>query len=346
MPAASPGALAAYGWSERVANLFHSEPATSSGVPGRVIRVERSAVIVVDVGGTERTYTSTGQPAVGDWVVISDRRLVGSLPRWSSLDRQDPKNGLVQVLAANVDVVLVTVPGDHPNTARAERELVIAWESGARPVVVLTKSDLAPDGLVDDLAGRLVGVDVIATSTESALWVAEVAALLAPDRTGVLLGPSGAGKSSLTNALLGFEHQTIAAVRADDRRGRHTTTTRHLLSLPGGGVIIDTPGLRSLGLTSVDHLAQAFPDIDTLASGCRFSDCAHDAEPGCAVTTAVAVGDLPTQRLASYHKLLREAADEPRRNNPVERREAKRVRKQRTTDTGRHDERNDPHEQR
>jgi ribosome biogenesis GTPase / thiamine phosphate phosphatase len=340
MSAVFPCALAAYGWSERVATLFHSDPAASSGRPGRVTRVERGAVAVIDGSDAEQLCKPTGAPAVGDWVVAIDGQRVASvIPRWSSLDRKDPDSGRPQVLAANVDLVFITVPGDHPNFARVERELVMAWESGARPVVLVTKADLATSGMVGEMTSRLAGVDVVATSAETGAGVAEVAALLAPDRTGVLLGPSGAGKSRLTNALLGELRQGIGEVRAGDRRGRHTTTSRQLLPLPGGGVIIDTPGLRSLGLLSADRLDQAFPDIEALAAHCRFSDCAHSVEPGCAVTAAVAAGDLPSQRLASYNKLAREAAAERRRTDPLERRDIKRVWKQRSIDARRNDKR-------
>jgi ribosome biogenesis GTPase / thiamine phosphate phosphatase len=346
MSSVAPGALAAYGWSDRVATLFHSEPAVTSGRTGRVTRVERGAIAVIDGSGVERMCASTGVPAVGDWVVVDGQRLAAVLPRWSCLDRRDPETGRAQVLAANVDLVLVTVPGDRPNSARAERELLIAWESGARPMVVMTKADLATRGLLDEMADRLAGVDVIATSAETGAGVAEVAAILAPDLTGVLLGPSGAGKSRLTNALLGEQRQATGEVRADDRRGRHTTTSRQLLPLPGGGVIIDTPGLRSLGVLSAGRLDRAFPDIDALATGCRFADCAHDVEPGCAVIAAVVAGDLPRQRLASYNKLGREAAAERQRTDPLERRAVKRVWKQRTMDARRNDKRIRPHNDR
>lgn len=342
MSDAFSGALAAYGWSERVATLFTSELAASSARPGRVTRVERGAAVVIDATGAEQPYLPTSALAVGDWIVIDGQRLVGALPRWSSLVRQDPDGGGVHVLAANIDVVLVTIPADRPNTARAERELLVAWESGARPVVVLTKADIAPAGLLDELTGQLPGVDLIATSTETRAGLSDVAGILAPDRTGVLLGPSGAGKSSLTNALIGEHRQATGAVRADDRRGRHVTTSRQLMALPGGGLVIDTPGLRSLGLITADRIDQAFPDIDELAIGCRFSDCAHGTEPDCAVIAAVTAGVLSRHRLVNYHKLTREAAAERRRTDPIERREAKKVWKQRTIDARRYDKRRQP----
>lgn len=334
-----PGALDAYGWSERVATLYRSEPLTGAERPGRVTRVERGAAVVVDASGIDRAYTPTAVLAVGDWVLLDGPRVTGVLPRWSALERKDPDTGGVHVLAANIDVVLITVPGDRPNPTRAEREVLLAWESGARPVVLLTKADLACRGTLDDLSSRMAGVEVVATSTESGAGVADVAALLGPDGTGVLLGPSGAGKSSLTNALLAEDLQATAGVRPDDRRGRHTTTARQMVPVPGGGVIIDTPGLRSLGLVGAEQLDRAFPDIDELATGCRFSDCAHGSEPGCAVVAALISGDIARPRLASYHKLAREAAAERLRGDPVARREAKQARKQRALAARRHDKR-------
>lgn len=338
----SPGALTAYGWSERVATLYHSAPAADPSRPGRVTRVERGAVVAVDATGAEQPYAPISTAAVGDWAILDGPRLTDVLPRWSSLDRQAPETGAVQVLAANVDLVLVTVPADRPSIARVEREVLLGWESGARPVVVITKADRAPSSLVDDLTGRIVGVDVVVTSTPTETGVAEVAALCAPDRTAVLLGPSGAGKSSLTNALLRKHHQATGAVRSEDRRGRHTTSARSLLALPDGGVMIDTPGLRSLGLLGADHLVKAFPDIEELATGCRFADCTHNNEPDCAVLTAVAAGRLSGQRLSSYHKLRREAEAEHRRSDPAARRNAKRIWKQRTKEARRYDKRHPP----
>lgn len=341
MSSAYPGALSAFGWSERVADLYRSGAHTGPTRPGRVTRVERAAMVVIDADGAERPYRPGGM-AVGDWVVIDGSEVAGMLPRWSSLARQDPDTGAEQVLAANVDLVLITVPADRPSVTRAERELVLAWESGARPVVLLTKADLAGDGLLERLTDRLAGVDVLATSIEDRTGAVEVATRLSPDLTGVLLGPSGSGKSTLTNALLGENHQATGAVRGEDGRGRHTTTSRQLLPVPGGGVIIDTPGLRSLGLVGADQLDRAFPDIEELASGCRFADCAHRREPDCAVTAAVDAGALSGPRLASYHKLVSEGAADAIRRDLLARREAGRAGRQRSRDGRRYDERRPP----
>ena len=207
----------------------------------------------------------------------------------------------------------------------------MGWDSGARPVVLLTKYDLAPDGLEDELRNRVLGVDVIVTSTVTGEGVDDVRAQLQPARSGVLLGPSGAGKSSLANALLGGEQLATRAVRAHDHRGRHTTAARQLLVVPTGGVLIDTPGLRSLAL-AMDHggVAATFPDIEELATQCRFADCRHDQEPGCAVLAAVEAGILEPDRLASYRKLSRELEYEARRDDPVAANETLRTWKART----------------
>lgn len=332
-------ALIAYGWSDRVAALYDSYLVDHTTEPARVIRVERTACTVVDASGIERLLPMAAPVAVGDWVVITTDRLDAVLPRWSSLERQDPNGGKAQVLAANVDLVLITIPADRPNPARAERELSLAWESGARPVVVLTKCELADEGLAEELASRLIGADLVATSVGIGVGIDELAARIGHGQTAVLLGPSGAGKSTLTNALLGDQRQATAPVRADDRRGRHTTSSRQLLVLTSGGVIIDTPGLRSLGLMSADGIDQVFPDIDQYASSCRFRDCQHRNEPGCAVTAAVAAGEVAKERLESYLKLLSEGAAEQRRRDPLARQEERRVSRQRTRDARRHDKR-------
>ena len=262
-------ALIPYGWDGRVAALV-AEVLHPGCVPARVVRVELDRCIVVADDG-EHPARARALPAVGDWVaarVTADDTAVAAVaPRWSELARRDP-DGRTQVLAADVDLVLVTAPVDRLSPARVERETAIAWDSGARPVVLVTKCDLAPGGLVDDLRRRLVGVDVVATSVVTGDGVDEVRAALRPARTAVLLGPSGGGKSSLANRLLGGERLATGAVRPGDRRGRHTTTARQLLVVPSGGVLIDTPGLRSLSLPA-DHggVAAAFPDVEALAAG-------------------------------------------------------------------------------
>lgn len=334
------GALEPYGWSDRVLALWN-DFGEGAQFPGRVVRLERGGwCTVAGVDGQERLLRAGDGLAVGDWVATAGTAVDGVLPRWSALSRADPDpSGMqVQVLAANVDLVIVTAPADRLSPPRAERALAVAWESRARPIVVLTKADLAPEGLADELGERLVGVDVIATSAVSGQGIEEVHRRLVGE-TAVLLGPSGAGKSTLANALLGEDVQAIGAVRAADARGRHTTSTRQLLCVPQGGVLIDTPGLRSLGLVGGAAVEGVFPEIDSLAPGCRFRDCSHEKEPDCAVLAAVDEGVLDPGRLASFRKLAREAAAEQRRQDPLARREAQRLWRQRALDARRHDKR-------
>jgi ribosome biogenesis GTPase / thiamine phosphate phosphatase len=296
--------------------------------PGRVIQVERGGCMVALADADHLAHPGVAV-AVGDWVGV--RRLDGNTliveavaPRRSQLTRRDPE-GRTQVLAANVDLVLVTAPADRLSLARVERETAVAWEGGAEPVVLLTKADLADPGQVGQLRRRLPGIEVVETSAATGVGADQVAALLRPARTGVLLGPSGAGKSSLGNLLLGTERLAVGGVRGGDHRGRHTTTSRHLFPLPGGGVLIDTPGLRSLALTGEDGIAAAFAEIEDLATGCRFADCRHDREPGCAVRAAADSGLLDPDRLANYHKLRKESEYQARRDDPLARAEAERV---------------------
>jgi len=195
---------------------------------------------------------------------------------------------------------------------------------------VLTKIDLAEPDAYSALKERLVGLEVIASSVTTGEGIHEVASALRPDLSAVLLGPSGAGKSSLANAILEEEVLATGGVREGDRRGRHTTTSRQLLAVPGGGVLIDTPGLRSLGLSGDVAVDAAFPEIEMLARGCRFADCSHQVEPGCAVLAAIADGNLSTSRLSSFRKLQSEVATETRRRDPVERKEAMKSWKART----------------
>ena len=347
-PTSDCPALTALGWDREVAQaLAEAVPPVGHGsglLPGRVVRVERGACVVALDDGDHSARTPV-VPAVGDWVGVRRRGTDLSVEtiarRRSQLARRDPE-GLTQVLATNLDVVLITAPADRLSAARVERETAAAWDSGAQPLVLVTKVDLAPDGLVDDLRARLIGVDVVETSALTGEGTENVAAALRPCRTAVLLGPSGAGKSTLANALLRREQPgaerpgteqpatewlATSDVRAGDRRGRHTTTSRHLLVLPGGGVLIDTPGLRSLSLAGGDGLARTFADIEALAHGCRFADCRHEQEPGCAVVAAADAGDLDVRRVSNYHKLQRELDFETRRDDPVARGEIRRKHK-------------------
>jgi ribosome biogenesis GTPase len=328
----TPHPLAPYGWDGTAG------PALPDGAdPARVVRVERSEAELVTGSGPLRVAVE--QPlAVGDWVGVADGAVHTVVPRTTALTRLDPSGTGVQVLAANIDLVLVTAPADRLSEARVERELLVAWDSGARPVVLLTKLDAVPGPAGDPVEGlrrRVPGAEVIGVSARSGRGLAEVRALLHPARTAVLLGPSGAGKSTLTNALLGEEVQQTGAVRDGDRRGRHTTSSRQLLLVPGGGVLIDTPGLRSIGVAEGVSMASVFPDIEELAASCRFSDCRHEKEPGCALRAAQRDGSIDPARLASWEKLSLEVAAEERRRDPAARKEALRVSRQRTRDARR-----------
>jgi len=306
-------ALVPLGWDDRVAALYASV-ATEDHQPGRVGRVDRDRCTVRIASGQVRAAADV-LPTTGDWVALrmEPRPAVDViLPRWSSLEREG------QLLAADIDVVFVVASLDRPlNLNRIERELVLAWDSGARPVVLLTKADAVADAgeLMETVAARAVRTDVVLTSASDGRGVEEVLAHLRPNRSAVLLGPSGAGKSTLVNRLLSEEAQAIGDVREGDHRGRHTTTSRHLLVIPGGGVLIDTPGLRSVGLTGAEGgVALAFPDVEEIAGGCKFRDCRHSGEPGCAVAAAVEDGRLAPERVASYVKLqgeLEESTKEP-----------------------------------
>jgi ribosome biogenesis GTPase len=215
------------------------------------------------------------------------------------------------VLAANIDTVFVVHPiAEQPNLRRIERELSVAWDSGAVPVVVLTKVDLSADTEAARAAVESIahGVDVLAMNALSGEGVDSLLTYISGHRTAVLMGPSGVGKSTIINSLLGEQRQATREVRVSDGRGRHTTVARELIQMPGGGLLIDTPGLRALALTgSEEGISSTFPDIEKVSEACHFRDCSHADEPGCAVLAAVESGELPTERLASYHKLTREA---------------------------------------
>jgi ribosome biogenesis GTPase len=250
--------------------------------------------------------------------------LLAVLPRRSAFSRGAAYDGATeQVLAANVDTVWIVHGLDAPlNPRRLERYLAVAWESGAIPEVVLTKADLAGD-LESDVAGvRSIapGVEIRVVSAEDAARLSALRETLRAGRTVALLGPSGVGKSTLINQLAQAELAETGAVRETDRKGRHTTTRRHLFQLPGGALLMDTPGLRELRVWELEEgLAHAFPEIDELASQCRFRDCRHQSEPGCAVLAAIEHGTLDPERLASYRKLQAEAAWQERKHDALAR---------------------------
>jgi ribosome biogenesis GTPase / thiamine phosphate phosphatase len=234
-------------------------------------------------------------PVTGDWVELDAAGAISAIcARHGTLVRRDPGQG-AQVLAANVDLALIIEALPDPNPRRAERLAMLAESAGVPTVLVLTKSDLCEDGyaIAARLARRLGLVESLAVSATSGDGLGLLRGLLVPGGTAVLLGLSGAGKSTLVNALLGEDRQATGAVRASDGRGRHTTVTRELIALPDGGFVIDTPGLRTVALWDA---GEAFADIDSLAAGCRFADCRHEAEPGCAVRDAVAPERLDAWR--------------------------------------------------
>lgn len=320
---ASSHPLSGYGWDGSWDAAF--APYAEQGLlPGRVVRVDRGQCDVVTADGLVRADTAFVTPhdplrviCTGDWAAVDrdgDPRFVRTyLPRRTAFVRSTSSNRSEgQILAANVDHAIIAVSlAAELDLGRIERFLALAWESGAQPLVVLTKADLVPDVmglsyLVQDVETTAPGVQVLPVSSATGEGV-EVLAAVVSGGTSVLLGVSGAGKSTLANALLGEDVMDVQAIRDIDGKGRHTTTTRNLLALPGGGVLIDTPGLRGVGLWDAEAgVGQVFSEIEELAQECRFHDCAHAAEPGCAVLAAVEDGSLPERRLDSYRKLLRE----------------------------------------
>ncbi|MGW2825987.1 ribosome small subunit-dependent GTPase A [Streptomyces sp. NPDC001443] len=321
-PSAHP--LARYGWDADRETEF--APYARQGLlPGRVVRVDRGQCDVVTPDGTVRADTEFVVPrdpmkvvCTGDWVAVDpdggDPRYVRTLltRRTAFVRSTSSKRSEGQILAANVDHAVVAVSlGGELDLGRVERFLALAWESGAQPVVVLTKADLVPDPvglsyLVQDVETTAPGVPVLTVSAHDGTGL-DVLVALVGGGTSVLLGQSGAGKSSLANALLGDDVMGVQATRDVDGKGRHTTTTRNLLVLPGGGVLIDTPGLRGVGLWDAETgVGQVFAEIEELAGRCRFHDCAHESEPGCAVLAALETGELAVRRLDSYRKLVRE----------------------------------------
>ena len=289
-------------------------------LPARVSRVDRGRLSVLTEGGESRVhpgaalYDESGLsgPAVGDWVALRGELAVAVLPRTSAFVRTVAgRTSAAQVVAANLDTVLVVdaLSGDA-RLRRVERYLAVAWSSGATPVVVLTKADLCDDvaAVVEQVQEDALGVEVLPVSSVTGEGLHAVRGLLPSGRTGAMVGPSGVGKSSLVNALAGGLIAATGDIRESDGRGRHTTTARELHLLPGGGLLVDTPGMRELALyDDGEGVDTAYADVALLADDCRFRDCQHRTEPGCAVAAAIADGRLDPARYNAWRKLQAEA---------------------------------------
>jgi ribosome biogenesis GTPase len=332
--------LTTYGWSARLQQDF--APFAAQGLtPGRVIVQQRGRWrLVTEQGEVDAELAGRfvheaadgGFPVTGDWVAADVQAgfalIRAVLPRATAFTRwaAGPAGG-VQVVAANIDVAFLAASLNADlNLRRLERYLAAAYESGAEPVIVLTKADACENvaALTAEVEVIAFGVPVLPVSAVTGEGLDQLAARLPPGRTAVLLGSSGVGKSTLVNALAGAERMATQAIREADAHGRHTTTHRELILLPSGGLILDTPGMRELGLYDAEAgvsavFADVEAEIEALAQDCRFNDCGHGREPGCAVQAALDDGRLDPDRLASWRKLQRELAHERRREDPLAR---------------------------
>jgi ribosome biogenesis GTPase len=295
-------------------------------IPARVIEVQKEQYKIISNNGENRARLkgsifydnkSVLYPTVGDFVLIKpnplgDDTIYYVLERKSKFSRLDSFNFIEQMVAANFDYVFILTSLNYDfNIKRIERYLTAAWQSGAMPVIVLTKSDLCED--YEEQKNKLEviapGVPVMAISSMNGDGINELKEYVKPYKTVVFLGSSGVGKSSLVNALFGEEKMVVSAIREDDSKGHHTTTYRELFMLPNDAIIIDTPGMRELGMWAVsDGLDTAFAEIEDLAKRCKFNDCSHQSEPGCAVKAALESGELTEERWKNYLKLRKEAA--------------------------------------
>jgi ribosome biogenesis GTPase / thiamine phosphate phosphatase len=338
--------MSALGWSPSREAEFETYAAEGLA-PARVAAQHRGAYVVYAEHGERpaepagrlrhAAVTAADLPAVGDWVAVRDGPSAAAatihavLERATSFSRKAAgEDTAEQVVAANVDVVLVVSAfGEDLNVRRLERYLVSVWESGAQPAIALNKSDLAEnlESAVAEVEAVAFGVPVHVVSCLDGSGLDELAPYVGVGRTVALLGSSGVGKSSLLNRLLGWERQQVQGLRGDGK-GRHTTTHRELVPLPGGGLVLDTPGMRELGLwnagTGVD---ETFADLADLVAACRFADCAHETEPGCAVRAAIAEGLLAEERLESYRKLQGELRRLELKTDPLALSEARRARR-------------------
>jgi len=332
-----------FGWTAELA-LAHAPHEALGREPARVVAEDRGSYQLVATGGELRAAVSgrfrheagadpSAYPAVGDWVAV-EGGLTGEtvihalLPRRSALVRQAPgKRTEAQVLGANLDVVFVVASLNADlNLRRLERYVAAGWESGAEPIVLLSKADLGGDidTILLAVAGVAASATVVVVSSFDGRGVDEVRERIGAGRTVAFVGSSGVGKSTLLNTLAGEERAYVREIRADDARGRHTTTRRQLHLLPEGGLVLDTPGMREFSLWDSDGLEQTFADLDEIVARCRFGNCSHNGEPGCAIAAAVTDGSLEPDRLENWRKLQRETAHHERRVDALARAEERR----------------------
>ncbi|MHB1988382.1 MAG: ribosome small subunit-dependent GTPase A [Acidimicrobiales bacterium] len=312
-----PRTLAAWGFDHYFARLVEARELPGD-TPGRILRADRRACLVALEHGEEHLRlspqlldTESSRPTTGDWVIVRANEVTAVLDRRTAVIRgAADASGRPQVLAANVEFVLVAEAlGERWRPRHLERLLVVAWQSGAIPIVVLTKADRCADvpGAVRLATGIAPGVAVHAVSALLGSGTAELAAELARATTSVIIGRSGAGKSTFANVLSHGEAGLATNMVRADGKGRHTTVARELVCLANGALLIDTPGIRAIGLSdSAAAIEEAFNDVESLSLTCRFDDCAHDSEPGCSVTAAISAGELDNERLVSYRRLQRE----------------------------------------
>lgn len=342
--------LEPWGFDSQFQDDWHSFAA--SGVPARIIADHGESYTALTVTSEGRVASGvavlagkfrhqvtdrSGWPQVGDFVAVdrldSGMRIAAVMPRRTALVRKNPGGSTeVQVMAANIDMVFILASLNQAlNTARIERSLVLAWDSGAMPIILLTKADLTDDvgQFVDEAKDIFLGVPLIPISVKTQTGLDSVRPFLKPGSTAALLGPSGVGKSTLINYWLGEGRQKVQAIREDDGRGRHTTTHREMFQIPGGALIIDIPGVRELGVWE-GGTGSVFADVEEWGQSCRFTDCQHAGEPGCAVGGAIARGELALEHLEQYRKMEREFQFVERKRSARARGEARQIWKQRS----------------